>query len=285
MDSTIDRVMSVASLHLSFEFFPPATELGKANLEKTAADLSQHGPEFFSVTYGAGGSTKTRTYDTVASLTRLGRATVPHLSWGDAPRQFILDQLGNYQELGVAGLVLLRGDPPSGTVAHTVHHASELVNLVREEFGEEFEIFVAAYPEMHPDALNPTKDIEHLRAKIDAGANACFTQYFYNPDAYFYFLDACRSHRIEVPIIPGIMPITNCERLVRFSRNCGAEIPRWIERKMFEYKDDQESLEAFGCSVVQNLCQRLLDNDCPGFHFYTLNRARSTSRILQSLDF
>lgn len=277
--------MSAANFHLSFEFFPPATAIGQTNLAKAAETLQRFGPEFFSVTYGAGGSTKTRTKETVAGLISNGCTTVPHLSWGDSPREHLVEQLRDYRELGVSGLVLLRGDAPSGTVAQTGHHAAELVSLVRTDFGNEFEIFVAAYPEMHPDAPNPTKDIEFLRAKVDAGADACFTQYFYNPDAYFYFVEECRARRIDVPIIPGVMPITNCERLVRFSRNCGAEIPKWIESKMFEYKDDQESLEDFGCTVVRNLCQRLFDNDCPGFHFYTLNRARATSRILQNLGF
>lgn len=277
--------MSAANLHFSFEFFPPATAIGQRNLARAAETLKRFRPEFFSVTYGAGGSTKDRTTETVAKLIANGCKTVPHLSWGDSPREHLIAQLRDYKALGVAALVLLRGDTPSGTVAQTVHHAAELVHLVRSEFGNEFEIFVAAYPEMHPDAPNPTKDIEYLREKVDAGADACFTQYFYNPDAYFYFVEQCRSHRIDVPIIPGVMPITNCERLVRFSRNCGAEIPRWIESKMFEYKDDQESLEDFGCTVVQSLCQRLLDNECPGFHFYTLNRAKATSRVLQYLGF
>lgn len=277
--------MSSSSFHLSFEFFPPATAIGQTNLAKAAETLRQFQPEFFSVTYGAGGSTKTRTNEAVAGLIAQGCNTVPHLSWGESPRENLVNQLKDYRSLGVSGLVLLRGDTPSGTVAQTVHHAVELVSLVRSEFGDEFEIFVAAYPEVHPDAPNPTKDLEYLRAKVDAGADACFTQYFYNADAYFYFVEQCRSHRIDVPIIPGVMPITNCERLVRFSRNCGAEIPRWIERKMFEFKDDQEALEDFGCAVVENLCQQLLDNDCPGFHFYTLNRARATFRVLKNLGY
>ncbi|MCY3885239.1 MAG: methylenetetrahydrofolate reductase [NAD(P)H] [Gammaproteobacteria bacterium] len=277
--------MSAESFHLSFEFFPPSTSRGLANLTEAAHRLNQFSPEFFSVTYGAGGSTKTRTSETVEELISRGFVTVPHLSWGDTTRDLVVEQIKKYQKSDVSGFVLLRGDTPSGTVAQTVHHAVDLVNLVRSEFGNAFKIFVAAYPEMHPDAPNPSRDIEFLREKVDAGADACFTQYFYNSDAYFYFVEACRGNGIDVPIIPGIMPITNCERLVRFSRNCGAEIPRWIESKMFEYKDDQASLEDFGCDVVQSLCQRLVDNDCPGFHFYTLNRARATTRILRSLDY
>lgn len=276
--------MLTESFHLSFEFFPPATSRGLSNLTEAAHALSQFNPEFFSVTYGAGGSTKTRTNETVSKLISSGFATVPHLSWGDSTRDQIVEQIKKYESSDVTGFVLLRGDTPSGTVAQTVHHAVELVSLVRAEFGDTFKIFVAAYPEMHPDAPNPSKDIEFLREKVDAGADACFTQYFYNSDAYFYFIDACIGNGINVPIIPGVMPITNCERLVRFSRNCGAEIPRWIESKMFEYKDDQASLEDFGCDVVQDLCQRLVDNNCPGFHFYTLNRARATTRVLQNLN-
>ena len=269
--------------HVSFEFFPPATERGKTNLMRTAEALGRENPDFFSVTYGAGGSTRTGTKQTVESLLSRGWNGVPHLSWGHSPRSYVIEQVKEYQRLGVTSLVLLRGDIPSGTVATTTHPAADLVKLVREDFNDEFDIYVAAYPEMHPDSPDPTRDIEFLREKIGNGATACFTQYFYNADAYFYFVDQCTRFGIDVPIIPGVMPITNYERLVRFSVNCGAEIPRWIERKMYQYRDQQEALEDFGCEVVSSLCRRLREGGCPGLHFYTLNRARATTRILKSL--
>lgn len=271
--------------HLSFEFYPPNSERGESNLLRSADRLSRERPDFFSVTYGAGGSTRTGTKQTVESLLQRNWSAVPHLSWGQSTRRLVVQQIQEYRELGVSTLVLLRGDAPSGTVPSVTHHASELVELVRNEFNDHFEIFVAAYPETHPDAPNPSRDIQYLRQKLRAGADACFTQYFYNPDAYFYFVDQCGRMNIDVPIIPGIMPITNYERLVRFSKNCGAEIPQWIERKMYELREDQQALEDFGCEVVLALCQRLCDNGCPGLHFYTLNRARATQRILGDLKF
>ncbi|MCY4142313.1 MAG: methylenetetrahydrofolate reductase [NAD(P)H] [Gammaproteobacteria bacterium] len=269
--------------HLSFEFYPPNSQRGENNLMRSATRLNGEQPDFFSVTYGAGGSTRTGTKQTVESLLKENWPAVPHLSWGHTTRKHVVQQIQEYCDLGVKALVLLRGDAPSGTVPGITHHASELVELVRSEFNDQFEIFVAAYPETHPDAPNPSRDIQYLRQKVDAGANACFTQYFYNSDAYFFFVDQCRRQGVDAPIIPGIMPITNYDRLVRFSRNCGAEIPQWIERKLFEFKEDQQALEDFGCEVVLALCQRLCDNGCPGLHFYTLNRARATQRILKDL--
>lgn len=269
--------------HLSFEFYPPNSERGESNLLRSADRLSREKPDFFSVTYGAGGSTRTGTRQTVESLLQKNWTAVPHLSWGQSLRRQVVQQIQEYRDLGVGTLVLLRGDAPSGTVPSVTHPAAELVELVRNEFDDHFEIFVAAYPETHPDAPNPSRDIQYLRQKLNAGADACFTQYFYNSDAYFYFVDQCGRMNIDVPIIPGIMPITNYERLVRFSKNCGAEIPQWIERKMYELREDQQALEEFGYEVVLALCQRLCDNGCPGLHFYTLNRARATQRILRDL--
>ncbi len=275
--------MSSSKFHLSFEFYPPRTEQGHHSLLRSAQRLIEEKPDFFSVTYGAGGTTRTRTSQAIASLLDKGWNSVPHLSWGDTPASEVVEQVENYRSSGVRGFVLLRGDAPSGTVGGVLHHAVELVGLVRDRFGDAFEIYVAAYPEMHPDASSPSNDIDHLKAKVEAGADACFTQYFFNPDAYKYFVDQCLSERIDVPIIPGIMPITNYERLVDFSTKCGAEVPRWIERKLHELKDDSDALQDFGCEVVQALCQELCDEGCPGLHFYTLNRAKPTLRILNGL--
>lgn len=270
--------------HLSFEFFPPNTPEAWSNLLRSAQRLQHENPDFFSVTYGAGGSTRNRTYQTVKDLRTEGFKVNPHLSWGDVSREEISATVQSFLKLGIDGMVVLRGDSPSGSVPSVLHNASELVHLIRHDIGSDLEIYVAAYPEMHPDSKTPSQDLRFLLEKVQAGANACITQYFYNADAYLHFVDRCRNFGISVPIIPGVMPIYNYDQLVRFSQHCGAEIPRWIERGMHEYKTDKNSLEAFGIDVVTQLCERLRVEGAPGFHFYSLNRAVIPKRILRNLD-
>ncbi len=269
---------------ISYEFFPPQTEAGRTRLIETAEALAATDPAYFSVTYGAGGSTRTRTYETVVKLMENGMTTAPHLSWGDDSESTLLSLIEKYRELGVTDMVALRGDPPSGigSTAH-IRRAHSLVNLIRRHFGNTFNLYVAAYPETHPDAISPEGDIRFLRKKIEAGANACITQYFFNADSYFYFIDRCRSHGIETPIVPGIMPITNYEGLVKFSDGCGADIPRWIRTRLAHLADNPEDLLAFGIEVVTNLCERLLNGGAPGIHFYTLNKPHASVQIARNL--
>ena len=272
---------------LSFEFFPPKTDRGRANLLRTARRLKRtagDATEFFSVTYGAGGSTRTGTFEAVLALREGTFNAVPHLSWGADPAAAIRKLVARYGELGVERIVALRGDIPSGMGPRSrVHHAAELVRLIREGVDERFQIEVAAYPEVHPDAPSPDADLDYLKEKVDAGADGCITQYFYHAESYFYFADRCRSRGIEVPIVPGIMPITNYDGLVRFSDACGADIPRWIRLRLEAYRDDEASLGAFGTDVVTRLCERLLDGGAPGLHFYTLNKAPPTLAIAANL--
>ncbi len=269
---------------ISYEFFPPQTEAGRTRLIETAEALAATDPAYFSVTYGAGGSTRTRTYETVVKLMENGMTTAPHLSWGDDSESTLLSLIEKYRGLGVTDMVALRGDPPSGigSTAH-IRRAHSLVNLIRRHFGNTFNLYVAAYPETHPDAISPEGDIRFLRKKIEAGANGCITQYFFNADCYFYFIDRCRSHGIETPIVPGIMPITNYEGLVKFSDGCGADIPRWIRTRLAHLADNPEDLLAFGIEVVTNLCERLLNGGAPGIHFYTLNKPHASVQIARNL--
>ena len=269
---------------ISYEFFPPQTEAGRTRLIETAEALAATDPAYFSVTYGAGGSTRTRTYETVVKLMENGMTTAPHLSWGDDSESTLLSLIEKYRELGVTDMVALRGDPPSGigSTAH-IRRAHSLVNLIRRHFGNTFNLYVAAYPETHPDAISPEGDIRFLREKIESGANGCITQYFFNADSYFYFIDRCRSHGIETPIVPGIMPITNYEGLVKFSDGCGADIPRWIRTRLAHLADNPEDLLAFGIEVVTNLCERLLNGGAPGIHFYTLNKPHASGQIARNL--
>ena len=269
---------------ISYEFFPPQTEAGRTRLIETAEALAVTDPAYFSVTYGAGGSTRTRTYETVVKLMENGMTTAPHLSWGDDSESTLLSLIEKYRELGVTDMVALRGDPPSGigSTAH-IRRAHSLVNLIRRHFGNTFNLYVAAYPETHPDAISPEGDIRFLREKIESGANGCITQYFFNADSYFYFIDRCRSHGIETPIVPGIMPITNYEGLVKFSDGCGADIPRWIRTRLAHLADNPEDLLAFGIEVVTNLCERLLNGGAPGIHFYTLNKPHASVQIARNL--
>lgn len=270
---------------ISFEYFPPKTEAGSAKLlQETTPALQSAAPAFFSVTYGAGGSTRDTTYGTVAALREQGVDVAPHLSFGLDDEQAVLELLARYRDKGISRLVALRGDLPSGTGAGArLVYANELVRFVREHTGDHFNIEVAAYPEIHPQADSYDSDLQFLKGKFDAGANSAITQYFYNADAYFYFIDRCRAIGLEQPVFPGIMPITNYANLARFSGNCGAEIPRWICRRLEAYADDRESIRAFGEEVVSRLCEQLLVGGAPGIHFYTMNQAQPTLQICRNI--
>ncbi|MDR3476826.1 MAG: methylenetetrahydrofolate reductase [NAD(P)H] [Gammaproteobacteria bacterium] len=274
------------SYHLSFEFFPPKTIDGKANLEKNALLLMAEAPQFFSVTFGAGGGTREGTIDAVKMLhEKTAIPVAPHLACVGSIREEIIAILQEYKALGVRRIVALRGDMPSGMgQAGDLKFASELVALIRETTQDHFHIEVAAYPECHPQAKNAESDILNFKKKVDAGANSAITQYFFNPDAYFYFLDHCAKHGIFIPITPGIMPITQFGRLQRFSDMCGAEIPRWIRCRLESYGDDILSQQSFGLEVVHHLCERLLAGGAPGLHFYTLNHAESSLALLKMFN-
>jgi methylenetetrahydrofolate reductase (NADPH) len=268
----------------SFEFFPPNTDEGAEKLAQTAAQLAQLKPKFFSVTFGAGGSTRERTLRAVLDLRAQGYAAAPHISCIASTRASIREMLQRYQDNGIQHLVALRGDLPSGlATAGEFRYAHELVAFIREEFGSRFHIEVAAYPEYHPQAKNAQDDLANFKRKVEAGANSAITQYFYNADAYYHFVDQCGAMNIAVPIVPGIMPIGRFSQLARFSDACGAEIPRWMRRKFEGYGDDSASIRAFGLDVVTRLCDDLLSNGAPGLHFYTLNQAALTSTIWQRL--
>ncbi|HLP82700.1 MAG TPA: methylenetetrahydrofolate reductase [NAD(P)H] [Nitrosomonas sp.] len=269
----------------SFELFPPQTPQGIEKLKQTRQELAQFTPKFFSVTFGAGGSTRERTLDTVLEIQAEGHVVAPHLSCIGSTQQNIRDILEKYHHAGIRHIVALRGDLPSGMAqAGEFRYASELVSFIRQEFGTAFHIEVAAYPEYHPQARSAQSDFENFKRKIDLGANSAITQYFYNADAYFHFVESCESAGLNIPIVPGIMPINKFSQLVRFSDTCGAEIPRWIRRKLEGYSDDAASIQAFGLDVVTQLCERLLQAGAPGLHFYTLNSASLTSIIWQRLN-
>lgn len=275
----------MTGLMTSFEFFPPKTEEGKVTLHKTATELATLNPQFFSVTYGAGGSTRAGTIETVKMLQeKLPVAVTPHLSCVGLSRAEIIETLSIYRELGATRLVALRGDIPSGMgKSSELRYASDLVKLIRIATGNHFHIEVAAYPEFHPQAESAHDDVLNLKIKVEAGANSAITQYFYNADAYFSFLDECAKHQIFVPIVPGIMPIHCFTKLTRFSDTCGAEIPRWIRKRLESFRDDTASIQAFGTEVVYNLCQRLLSGGAPGLHFYTLNQAEPSLNLAKML--
>lgn len=270
----------------SFEFYPPKTEEGALSLQHVQLDLAELNPDFFSVTFGAGGSTRDKTFDTVVDIQAKGISAAPHLSCVASTKDNIRAILKNYQEHGIARIVALRGDLPSGMMsAGEFRYANELVEFIRQETGDHFQIHVAAYPEVHPQSVNATEDFKNFKRKVDAGANAVITQYFYNADAYFYFIDNCEKHGISLPVVPGIMPITQYAQLFRFSEMCGADIPRWMRKRLEGFGDDRESVKAFGLELVTNLCQRLLDNGAPGLHFYTMNQSAPTLQILEQLHF
>ena len=268
----------------SFEFFPPKTAEGMAKLRETRKQLAQLDPKFFSVTFGAGGSTRDRTLETVLEIRAEGFDAAPHLSCIASTRDDIRNILAEYRKHDIRHLVALRGDMPSGEVtASDFRHADELVSFIRAETGDWFDIEVAAYPEFHPEAVSAGADLRAFKAKVDAGANAAITQYFYNADAYFSFMEACDALDIRIPVVPGIMPIYNFAQLSRFSAVCGAEIPRWLRLRMQDYGDDLASVRAFGLDVVTELCDRLLAGGAPGLHFYTLNQAGTISTIWERL--
>ncbi|OGV77204.1 MAG: methylenetetrahydrofolate reductase [NAD(P)H] [Methylotenera sp. RIFCSPLOWO2_02_FULL_45_14] len=270
---------------LSFEFFPPKTTEGMDKLRETRSQLAKFNPEFFSVTFGAGGSTRDRTMDTVLEIQHEGFQAAPHISCISSSKAEIRDLLLAYQAQGIKRLVALRGDIPSGEVsAGDFRYASELVQFIRAETGNHFHIEVAAYPEFHPEARTPAADLQNLKRKVDAGANSAITQYFYNADAYFRFVEQCDALGITIPIVPGIMPIYNITQLARFSSICGAEIPRWLKMRLEEYGDDMTSLRAFGVDVVSELCDTLLAWGAPSLHFYTLNQAGTISNIIHNLS-
>ncbi len=275
-----------ARQNLSFEFFPPKTAEGAEKLRTVVAQLGQLNPAFFSVTFGAGGSTQEGTLATVLDIRAAGHSAAPHISCIGSTRENIRAVIHRYKDAGIKHTVALRGDLPSGmAVAGEFRHATDLVRFIREETGDHFHIEVAAYPEYHPQARRAQDDLEHFRQKVAAGANSAMTQYFYNADAYFHFVDEVQALGLSIPIVPGIMPIGNFSQLARFSDACGAEIPRWIRRKMESYGDDSASIKAFGLDVVTDLCQTLIDNDAPGLHFYTMNSAGLTSTICQRLGY
>lgn len=270
----------------SLELFPPKTAEGMDKLKQEIAALDSVGPSYFSVTYGAGGSTRERTFETVAWLRGHDIETAPHIACVGSRKGEIREILECYREQGIRRLVALRGDLPSGMGGGTggdFRYANELVSFIRDEFADAFKIEVAAYPEYHPQSGNPERDLLNFKRKVEAGADAAITQYFYNPDAYFAFLASCERVGITLPIVPGIMPITNYTQLARFSDACGAEIPRWIRRRLEGYGDDVKSLRAFGHEVVLNLCARLLAGGAPGLHFYTMNQSGPTLRLWKEL--
>ena len=268
----------------SFEFFPPNTDEGADKLVVTARELAKLKPKFFSVTYGAGGSTQARTLKAVLDLRAAGHAAAPHVSCIGSTHAGLRDTLQQYKDNGIKHLVALRGDLPSGTAsAGEFHHANELVAFIRKEFGDHFFIEVAAYPEYHPQAKSAQDDLNNFKRKVEAGAGSAITQYFYNADCYYHFIGQCEKMGITIPIVPGIMPIGRFSQLARFSDACGAEIPRWIRKKLEGYSDDTDSIRAFGLDVVTRLCEDMLKAGAPGLHFYTMNQSSLTTAIWQRL--
>ncbi len=268
----------------SFELFPPKTAQGRERLQATVAELRPLGPEYFSVTYGAGGSTRDRTFETVTWLCDQGIETAPHLSCIGSYRAEIDEILDHYRGQGIRRLVALRGDMPSGMgEPGDFRYADELVRHIRATQGDWFRIEVAAYPEFHPQALDARSDLDHFVHKVQSGADGAITQYFYNADAYFAFRDDCEQRGLEIPIVPGIMPITNYVQLARFSDACGAEIPRWVRKRLEACGEDLEAIRAFGHEVVLGLCRRLMAGGAPAFHFYTMNQAGPTLALCRDL--
>lgn len=269
---------------ISIEFFPPQTPEGIKKLRAVRAELAALRPNFFSVTFGAGGSTRERTFATVKEIAAEGHDAAPHLSCIGSTRANIRDILNDYRAAGIRRIVALRGDLPSG-MAETgeFRYANELIEFIRSETGDWFSLEVAAYPEWHPQARSPQDDLDAFARKVKAGANSAITQYFYNADAYFNFVDQARARGVEIPIVPGIMPIAGFTKLARFSDACGAEIPRWMRKQFESFGDDTESIRAFGLDVVTELCQRLLAGGAPGLHFYSMNQSALTSEICRRL--
>lgn len=271
---------------LSLEFFPPRDIAAQERLVRAAKQMLAIHPKYVSVTFGAGGSTREGTADTVRTLSNMGCDAAPHLSCVGSSREQLREILATYKAEGIRRVVALRGDLPSGMGGGSgeLRFASDLVRLIREEAGDWFHIEVAAYPEMHPQAMNPRQDLVHFVEKVQAGADAAITQYFFNADAYFDFVERAQAAGVTIPIVPGIMPITNHSQLLRFSDMCGAEVPRWIRLRLAEFGDDKASIRAFGTDVVAELCQTLLDQGVPGLHFYTLNQADAVMGVWKQLD-
>lgn len=268
----------------SFEFFPPKTPEGMERLRATWKQLAQLMPRFFSCTYGAGGSTRDRTLETVLEIQAAGHPAAPHISCVGATRADVAATLDLYRSKGIDHVVALRGDLPSGAAsAGELRYANELVAFIRERTGDHFNIEVACYPEFHPQARSPQDDLRNFKRKMDAGADSAITQYFFNADSYFRFIDDCEALGITAPIVPGIMPIGNFSQLARFSDACGAEIPRWLRSRMQSFGDDTASIRSLGLDVVTEMCDRLLSAGAPGLHFYTMNQAGLTSTIWQRL--
>jgi len=269
---------------ISFEFFPPQTPKGAEKLTAVRKQLAMLKPEFFSVTFGAGGSTQDRTLETIRRIHAEGFEAAPHLSCVGGTRENIRALLFTYKEMGIKRIVALRGDIPSGMGSiGEFQYANELVSFIRAETGDHFHIEVAAYPEFHPQAKSPREDLVNFKRKVMAGADSAITQYFFNPDAYFSFVEASRKMGVTVPIIPGIMPIVTFSQLARFSDTCGAEIPRWVRKTLESYGDDNESVQRFGLDVVTQLCEKLLAGGAPGLHFYTLNQAGPVMEVCKRL--
>jgi methylenetetrahydrofolate reductase (NADPH) len=270
---------------VSFEFFPPNTPVGSEKLKAVVADLAAVRPEFFSVTYGAGGSTRDKTLATVKDIAAMGFEAAPHLSCVGATRAGLAEILADYRAQGIRRLVALRGDLPSGVaLPGEFRYAAELVSFIRETQGPDWHLEVAAYPEYHPQQRYARQDLAHFAAKVKAGADSAITQFFFNPDAYFHFVDEVRALGVEVPIVPGIMPIHNYARIAQFAARDGIEIPRWVAMKMEGYLDDAASIRAFGLDVVTQLCRRLIDGGAPSIHFYTLNQSALSLEICRRLD-
>lgn len=270
---------------ISYEFFPPKTDDQRDSLENTVRQLKGSSPEYVSMTFGAGGSTLSHTVDAVRGLRNTHALdAAPHLSCMGGSREQIRALIAEYRSLGVRRIVALRGDLPSGMASiGDLRYASELVELIRAESGDHFHIEVACYPEVHPQANDAMADLANFKRKIDAGANGAITQYFYNADGYFRFIDAIRKLGVDVPVVPGVMPIANFSQLRRFSDMCGAEIPRWLSKRLSAFGDDTAAIREFSADVVADLCRRLIEGGAPGLHFYTLNRAKPTLAILDRL--
>lgn len=278
----------MASSRFSFELFPPRTPEGVAKLPGIVAQLAELRPEFFSVTHGAGGSDRDGTYDTLLTVVRhTGIEVAPHLTCIGSTRANVAAALDRYRAAGVTRIIALRGDLPATAMSAEApgefHYASDLVKFIRQTHGDHFRIEVAAYPEMHPQATSPAADFENFCRKVEAGADAALTQLFYNADAYFDFVERCEKAGLSIPVYPGIMPITSYDKTLRFCTGCGADLPRWVRLRLEQLQDDREGLLDFGLSVATRLCEMLLRGGAPGLHFYTINQARPTMRLLESL--
>ena len=285
MTTTTNAATLKLPVPVSFEFFPPNTPVGSEKLKTVVQELAAADPEFFSVTYGAGGATRDKTLSTVADIAALGHAAAPHISCIGSSRDSIAEILGTYRQQRIRRLVALRGDLPSGTAtAGEFRYASELIAFIREREGRDWHIEVAAYPEYHPQQRYAKRDLQHFAAKVKAGADSAITQFFFNPDAYFHFVDEVRALGVDVPIVPGVMPFHNFAKIAQFAARDGIEIPRWVALKMEGFMDDAASIRAFGLDVVERLCRRLVEGGAPGLHFYTLNQSGLTLEICRRLS-